>query len=110
MNKKITAAMLLVLIQSSIYSAQPEEDLDWMQVERAAGGELKVTKVTACQPTQDTATSIVSDQPKGSEEFSAGFCAVVANLLEEGLTFLKDQAYGKTPFGQQDPASTEKNK
>ena len=65
---------------------------------------------TACQPTQDTATSIVSDQPKGSEEFSAGFCAVVANLLEEGLTFLKDQAYGKTPFGQQDPASTEKNK
>lgn len=110
MNKKITAAMLLVLIQSSIYSAQPEEDLDWMQVERAADGELEVTEVTACQPTQDKGTSTVSDQPKGSEEFSAGFCAVVAHLLEEGLTFLKDQAYGNHPFGQQDPASTEKNK
>jgi hypothetical protein len=110
MNKKITAAMLLVLIQSSIYSAQPQEDLDWMQVERAPGGELKVTKVTACQPTQDTAISIVSDQPESSEESPVGCCAVVVNLLEKVLELVKDQAYGDNPFGKPDPQTTAKNK
>lgn len=110
MSKRITVAMLLVLIQISIYSGQPEKDDGWMQVERTAGGELRLREVTERQPTQHTATSTVSDQPKGSEEFSAGFCAVVANLLEGGLAFLKDQAYGKKPFGQQDPVSIEKNK
>jgi len=113
MSKRITVAMLLLLMQSMVYSAalqNPEgdsrENNDWMFVKYVAGGRLEVREVSASQPTP----SIVSNQPEGPEEFSPGFCAVVADLLEKGLAFLKDQAYGKKPFGQQDPASREKNK
>ena len=97
--------MLLVLIQSSMYSAAKHDD--WMQIGHGAGGELEVTQVEPS--THDQATSTVSDQPKGPEEFQPGFCAVVARLLEEGFAFLKDQAYGNPPFTS-DKTTDAKNK
>ncbi|NBP03721.1 MAG: hypothetical protein EBU90_27210 [Proteobacteria bacterium] len=109
MNKKITTAMLLVLIQSSIYSALPEEDSDWMQVKHGAGGQLEVTEVRAQQPTHDQATSTVSDQVKGPEDFQLGCCAAVADLLKKGLKFLEKQAYGELPFAP-DEKTDAKNK
>jgi hypothetical protein len=98
MNKKITTAMLLVLIQSSIYSAQhEEEDSDWMSVTCGKDGKLQIEEDgVSKQPTQDQATN-TGGQPT-DQEAPAGCCAVVADLLEKGLKVLKNQAYGKPPF------------
>lgn len=132
MNKKITIAMLLVLMQTLMYSAQvPEgegcevddwmaveaqfsegEGNDWMAVKPAPGSNLRLRSVQASQPTQDTETTstTICNQENLEEGSAAGFCAVVANLLEAGFGFLKNQAYEKPPFVQQDQASREKNK
>lgn len=109
MNKKITIAMLLLLMQTVMYSGQTLEGEDWMAVERTHDGELRLRVVQAAQPTQNEEPSTAVCNQENLQEGPEGICAAVTHLLEVGLKFLGDQAYGKAPFGQQNPASREKN-
>jgi hypothetical protein len=111
MSKKITVAMLLLLMQCVVYSSQPSgpdsDNEGWISLALASGQRPgRAPEIIEQEWQRDQATS-TDDR---LEEAPSGCFAVVAGIVGQCFDFLKDQAYGNHPFGQQDPASTEKNK
>lgn len=106
MNKKITIAMLLLLMQTVMYSGQTLEGEDWQILDEQGN------QVMQPAPTDQTRSAILSSQTNANkpEEASAGCCAAVTGLLNKALEFFKDQAYGNHPFGKPDSQIIEKNK
>lgn len=110
MNKKITIAMLLLLMQTVMYSAQTPEPEgggnDWEILDEQGN------QVMQPAPTDQARFAILSSQTNANEPegASAGCCAAVTGFLNKALEFFKDQAYGNHPFGKPDSQIIEKNK
>lgn len=105
MNKKITIAMLLLLMQTVMYSGQTLEGEDWQILDKQGN------QVMQPAPTDQTRSAILSSQTNANEpeEASAACCAAVAGLVIQALQFFRDQAYGQNqPFAPQQTETTKK--